>query len=156
MKIVTVRVRDDLHTALKQKLPGGAGSFQGLITGWMEEWIGGEKKAPKVVQIDPNAKYQAWLDAVGFAQEAKQEGASRGCLAVTDAGSHALRNIILGGVAGALVSKKQYRVLDAVDYPAKIGQKFHGNDLDTLQKGGVKIVILAKKPTADQLKQACH
>ncbi len=35
---------------------------------------------------------------------------SKGCLAVEDAGSHALRNIMLAGVAGALISKKQYKV----------------------------------------------
>jgi hypothetical protein len=87
---------------------------------------------------------------------APQPVASRGCLAVTDAGSHAFRNIMLGGLAGALVSKKQYRVADAVDYPAKIGQKFHGNDLQTLQQGGTRIVILDKKYSADELHKACR
>jgi hypothetical protein len=81
---------------------------------------------------------------------------SRGCLAVYDAGSHAFRNIMLGGLAGALVSKKQYKVADAVDYPAKIGQKFHGNDLQTLQQGGTRIVILDKKYSADELHKACR
>src|SRR5882762_10137010 len=65
--------------------------------------------------------------------------ASRGCLAVADAGSHAFRNIIIGGLAGALVSKKQYKVVDAKDYPAHIGQKFHGNDLQTIQTSGTRI-----------------
>jgi hypothetical protein len=81
---------------------------------------------------------------------------SKGCLAVFDAGSHAFRNIMLGGLAGALVSKKQYKVADAVDYPAKIGQKFHGNDLQTLQQGGTRIVILDKKYSADELHKACR
>src|SRR4029079_1230661 len=81
---------------------------------------------------------------------------TNGCLAVKDAGSHAFRNIMLGGIAGALVSKKQYQVVDAVDYPAKIGQKFHGNDLQTLQTGGVRVVILDKKYTPEELHSACR
>ena len=81
---------------------------------------------------------------------------SKGCLVVTDAGSHAFRNIMLGGIAGALISKKQYKVVDAVEYPATIGQKFHGNDLQTLQNGGTRIVILDKKYSADELHRACH
>ena len=81
---------------------------------------------------------------------------SKGCLAVKDAGSHAFRNIMLGGVAGAIVSKKQYQVVDVVDYPARVGQKFHGNDLQTLQNGGTRIVILDKKYSQDELKKACH
>jgi hypothetical protein len=81
---------------------------------------------------------------------------SKGCLAVTDAGSHAFRNIMLGGIAGALVSKKQYKVVDVVDYPAKIGQKLHGNDLQTIQTSGTRIVILDKKYSADELHKACR
>ena len=81
---------------------------------------------------------------------------SNGCMAVKDAGSHAFRNIMLAGVAGALISKKQYQVVDVVDYPAKIGQKFHGNDLQTLQTGGTKIVILDKKYSKEDLQKACH
>jgi hypothetical protein len=77
-------------------------------------------------------------------------------MAVKDAGSHAFRNIMLAGVAGALISKKQYQVVDVVDYPAKIGQKFHGNDLQTLQTGGTKIVILDKKYSKEDLQKACH
>ena len=80
---------------------------------------------------------------------------SKGCLAVVDSGSHAFRNILLGGVAGAIVSKKQYKVVDAKDYPAHIGQKFHGNDLQTIQTSGTRIVILDKKYTPDDLHTAC-
>jgi hypothetical protein len=102
-----------------------------------------------VAQVPPAAPAQA-------PPPAAQPVPSRGCLAVTDAGSHAFRNIMLGGLAGALVSKKQYKVADAVDYPAKIGQKFHGNDLQTLQAGGTRIVILDKKYSADELHKACR
>lgn len=79
-----------------------------------------------------------------------------GCLAVRDVGSHAFRNIMLGGLAGALVSKKQYQVVYAADYPAKIGQKFHGNDLQTLQTGGTRVVILAKNFSSEDLNKACR
>lgn len=81
---------------------------------------------------------------------------SNGCLAVKDAGSHAFRNIMLAGIAGALISKKQYQVVDVVDYPARVGEKFHGDDLQTIQGGGTKIVILDKKYTKDDLAHACR
>jgi hypothetical protein len=82
--------------------------------------------------------------------------ASKGCLAVKPIGSHAFRNVMLFGVAGALVSKHQYQVVDAIDYPARIGQKFHGNDLQTIQSSGTRVVILDKHYTADDLHRACH
>ena len=82
--------------------------------------------------------------------------ATKGCLAVKDAGSHAFRNIMLAGVAGALVSKKQYQVVDAVGYPARIGQKFHGNDLQTIQTGGTRVVILDRSYSVDELHAACR
>jgi hypothetical protein len=63
---------------------------------------------------------------------------------------------MLAGVAGALISKKQYKVVDFANYPAHIGQKFHGDDLQTLQAGGTKIVILAKKTPKEQARSACH
>lgn len=88
--------------------------------------------------------------------QAKPSVPSRGCIAVKDVGSHAFRNIMLAGVAGALISKKQYQVIDAVDYPAKMGQKFHGNDLQTLQTGGTKVVILSKDYSPDELYRACR
>lgn len=77
------------------------------------------------------------------------------CLAVVDAGSHGLRNFMLGGIAGALLSKKQYKIVAAVGYPAKVGQKMHGSDLQTLQVGGTRIMILDKKYTKEELRSAC-
>jgi len=86
-------------------------------------------------------------------EAASKSEPSKPCLAVRDAG---LRNILLAGVAGALISKKQYQVVDAVEYPATPGQKFHGNDLQTLQTGGTKVVILAKNHSAEDLHRACR
>jgi hypothetical protein len=82
--------------------------------------------------------------------------AAKGCMAVKPIGSHALRNVMLFGVAGALISHMQYQVVDAVDYPAKVGQKFHGNDLQTIQGSGTKVVLLAKHYSAEDLHMACH
>lgn len=81
---------------------------------------------------------------------------SKGCLAVSPIGSHAFRNIMLAGVAGALISKQQYQVVDVVNYPSRIGQKFHGNDLQTIQSSGTKVVILDKHYTPEDLQKACH
>jgi hypothetical protein len=80
----------------------------------------------------------------------------RSCLAVRSIGSHAFRNIMLVGVAGALISKQQYEVVDEVNYPARLGQKFHGNDLQTIQASGAKVVILDKHYTAEELHLACR
>jgi hypothetical protein len=77
-------------------------------------------------------------------------------MAVSPIGSHAFRNVMLLGVAGAFISHMQYQVVDAVDYPAKVGQKYHGNDLQTIQGSGTKVVLLAKHYTAEDLHMACH
>jgi hypothetical protein len=81
---------------------------------------------------------------------------AKGCMAVSPIGSHAFRNVMLFGVAGAFISHMQYQVVDAVDYPAKVGQKYHGNDLQTIQGSGTKVVLLAKHYTAEDLHMACH
>jgi hypothetical protein len=65
-------------------------------------------------------------------------------------------DFMLIGVAGALVSKEQFQVVDAVDYPAKIGQKFHGSDLQTISSSGTRVAILEKHYSSDELHQACH
>ena len=81
---------------------------------------------------------------------------TRSCLAVRPIGSHAFRNIMLIGVAGALISREQYEVVDALNYPAKVGQKYHGNDLQTISAGGTKVAILDKHYTTDELHRACQ
>ena len=78
---------------------------------------------------------------------------SNGCLAVKPIGSHAFRNIMLAGVAGAIVSKQQYQVVDVANYPAKVGQKYHGNDLQTIQTSGAKVFIIDKK---EKETNQCH
>jgi hypothetical protein len=81
---------------------------------------------------------------------------SKGCLAVKPIGSHAFRNIMLLGITGALISKQQYQIVDAVNYPARVGQKFHGNDLQTIATNGTKVVILDKNYSVADLQKACQ
>ncbi len=88
--------------------------------------------------------------------KASAQQPAKGCMAVSPIGSHAFRNVMLLGVAGAFISHMQYQVVDAVDYPAKVGQKFHGNDLQTIQGSGTKVVLLAKHYSAEDLHMACH
>ncbi len=82
--------------------------------------------------------------------------ASKGCLAVKPIGSHVFRNVMLLGVTGALISKQQYKVMDAVDYPAPVGAKFHGDDLMTISSNGTKVVILNKHYKEEDLQKSCH
>jgi hypothetical protein len=104
------------------------------------------------------------LALTSFAQEAtrpapdvrQSQAAARSCLAVRPIGSHAFRNIMLIGVAGALISHQQYQVIDAVNYPAKIGQKYHGNDLQTISSSGTRVAILDKHYSTDELHKACE
>jgi hypothetical protein len=79
----------------------------------------------------------------------------KGCVSVKPIGSHAVRNIMLFGVAGAIVSKQQYEVVDVKDYPARLGEKFHGNDLQTMSST-TKVVVLDKHPTPEDLHKACQ
>jgi hypothetical protein len=81
---------------------------------------------------------------------------SKGCMAVRPIGSHAFRNYMLLGVAGVLISHQQYQVVDVTDYPAHVAQKYHGNDLQTIQSSGTRVVLLEKHYTAEDLHKACH
>jgi hypothetical protein len=82
--------------------------------------------------------------------------ASKGCLAVKPIGSHAFRNVMLLGVTGALISKQQYQVMDAVNYPVSVGTKFHGDDLQTITSNGTKVIILDKHYKEEDLQRACR
>lgn len=82
------------------------------------------------------------LATVGsFAQERPSTPA---CLAVKPIGSHAVRNVFLFGIAGAIVSKQQYQVLEAIGYPVAVGTKYHGNELQVIQQGGARVIIVDK------------
>lgn len=81
--------------------------------------------------------------------------AKKGCLAVKSIGSHAVRNIMLFGVAGAIVSKQQYAVVDSIGYPARVGEKLHGSDLQAISNA-TKVVVLDKHYTPADLHEACQ
>jgi len=89
------------------------------------------------------------------AETHSEQAAKKGCLAVKPIGSHAFRNIMLLGVAGAIISKQQYQVVDVKDYPARIGEKFHGGDLQTLSSS-TNVVVLDKHPSQEELQRACE
>jgi hypothetical protein len=81
--------------------------------------------------------------------------AKKGCLAVKSIGSHAVRNIMLFGVAGAIVSKQQYAVVDSIGYPARVGEKLHGADLQAISNA-TKVVVLDKHYSPADLHEACQ
>lgn len=90
-----------------------------------------------------------------FAEEPAKPVSAK-CLVVKSIGSHAFRNVLLGGIGGALISKEQYQVVNAINYPAQAGQKFHGIDLQTIEASGTKVVILPKKFLPQDVKNACQ
>ncbi len=78
------------------------------------------------------------------------------CVAVQSAGSSMFKNTILyGGIPGALVSKQQYKVVAATNYPAKPGDKFKGTELDLIKANGVSVVLVGKKATKEDIENAC-
>lgn len=89
-------------------------------------------------------------------QDASSTMPSKGCIAVKPVGSHAFRNIMLAGVAGAVISKEQYKVEAVKDYPTHVGEKFHGNDLQTIQNNGTKVMILDKHTKPEDAAKACE
>jgi hypothetical protein len=112
---------------------------------------GGEERGASSSSTRPGAPSPA-----PEAANANVQQPANGCMAVRPIGSHAVRNVLLFGAAGALISHMQYQVVDAVDFPAKVGQKYHGNDLQTIQGSGTKVVLLAKHYSAEDLHVACH
>jgi hypothetical protein len=80
---------------------------------------------------------------------------TKGCLAVKSVGSHIMRNFILFGTIGAIVSKEQYVVVGSVDYPATVGAKYHGDYLMAVSKEA-KVVVLNNFSTPDDMRKACQ
>jgi len=109
---------------------------------------------PAFAQQPQEQPVSAQPQATQPAAQPTQPTQPKACLSVVDIGSHAFRNIMLGGIAGAVVSKTQYKVVDSVNYPAHEGQKFHGNDLQTIESSGVHVTVLDKKYTPSDLVNA--
>jgi hypothetical protein len=99
---------------------------------------------------------QNFSSAANAAKPSSAAEQSKSCIAAKPAGSHAFRNIIFLGVAGAIVSKEQYKVMAVRDYPTHVGAKFHGNDLRTIQNSGTRVVILDKHAKSRDAAKACN
>jgi hypothetical protein len=106
-----------------------------------DEQIVGDQVCKKVVAAQPAPVAEPTKPPQ---QDSSSTVQSKGCIAVEPVGSHAFRNIMLAGVAGAVISKEQYKVLAVKDYPTHVGEKFHGGDLQTIQNNGTKVVMLDK------------
>lgn len=62
MKILTVRIPDDLHKNAVIKMAGTPHSFQSLFVGWLAEYLEGEKKEAK--RSAASIKRHARLDVI--------------------------------------------------------------------------------------------
>jgi hypothetical protein len=91
----------------------------------------------------------------GSQEPAASPPSPRRCIALQELGSHVVRNMLLTGGAAGLISKDEYKVVAVIGYPARIGQKFHANDLPRIQGNGTKVVLLDKHFTQYDLRKAC-
>src|SRR5713226_1663763 len=108
----------------------------------------------QAMRIEAQSRFDGSLTQCAGQPSPQTTQQAKSCLTVVNAGSHAFRNIMLGGIAGAVISKAQYKVIDSVNYPAHEGQKFHGNDLQTMQTAGVHVTIVDKTYTQEDLAKA--
>jgi hypothetical protein len=105
------------------------------------------------------------LTVMAFAQQPAQpqhESESRPptqpkpCVIVLHEGSHAFRNVMLLGVAGAVISKERYKVLESNVAGIKSDEKMHGDELQARTQGAKVVVV--KKDKGDELvsaREAC-
>ena len=70
------------------------------------------------------------------------------CVIVQHEGSHAFRNVMLLGVAGAVISKERYKVLESDVAGINPGDKMHGDELQTRTQG-VKVVVVKNNKTEE-------
>lgn len=78
------------------------------------------------------------------------------CIAVQPAGSSMFkRTILYGGLAAAISSKENYKVVAVANYPAKAGDKFKGADLEMIKTNGTKVVLVGGKASKDEIANAC-
>ncbi len=98
------------------------------------------------------------LTVMAFAQQPAQPqqqsqsqppAQSKPCVIVQHEGSHAFRNMMLLGVAGAVISKERYKVLESNVAGIKPDDKMHGDELQARTQGAKVVVV--KKNNADEL-----
>ncbi len=54
-----------------------------------------------------------------------------------------LRNLVLLGEADAVFNRQRHEFVNAVDYPARVGRKFHGDEQQTISST-TKVAVLDK------------
>jgi hypothetical protein len=94
------------------------------------------------------------LTGMAFAQQSAQPQQSQSqppaqpkqCVIVEHEGSHAFRNVMLLGVAGAVISKERYKVLESNVAGISPGDRMHGEELQARTQGA-KVVVVKKNKT---------
>jgi len=78
------------------------------------------------------------------------------CVIAKHEGSHAFRHMKLLGVAGAVISKERYKVLESNVSGITPGEKMHGDELQTRTQGA-KVVVVKKGNDTELLsaREAC-
>lgn len=81
---------------------------------------------------------------------------ARPCVIAQHEGSHAFRNMMLLGVAGAVISKERYKVLESNVAGITPGEKMHGDELQARTQGA-KVVVVKKGKDTELLsaREAC-
>jgi hypothetical protein len=105
------------------------------------------------------------LCAAGFGQESGQakevpgqsaqsstSAQNKPCVIVQHEAGHAFRNVMLLGVAGAVISKERYKVVESNVAGLTAGEKMHGDELQARTQG-VRVQVL-RKNTKEELQSA--
>lgn len=88
-------------------------------------------------------------------QQAQSPAAVKPCVIVEHEGGHTLRNVMLLGVVGAVISKERYKVIESNVAGLKPGEKMHGDELQARTQG-TKVVVMGKKEGIAEAREACN
>ncbi len=81
---------------------------------------------------------------------------TKSCVIVQHEGGHAFRNYMLLGVAGAVISKERYKVVESNVAGLKVGEKMHGDELQARTQGAKVIVLRKNKIELAEAREACN
>ena len=102
-------------------------------------------------QQSAQPKEQAQVPAQSQAQS-PTPAQGKPCVIVQHEGGHAFRNVMLLGVAGAVISKERYKVVESNVAGITLGEKMHGDELQARTQGA-KVLVL-RKNNKDELQAA--
>ena len=85
-------------------------------------------------------------------QQSSTPAQSKPCVIVQHEGGHTFRNVMLLGVAGAVISKERYKVIESNVAGLAPGEKMHGDELQARTQGAKVVVV--KKNSQDELQSA--